>query len=77
VETNLLLALGAMLAGSVIHDLTFLLVLQLSGSSVPWVTDFARVVLPSAALNALIMPLVYWLFVWLHRRSEPVEGLHW
>lgn len=63
----LLSSLLAILA-TVVYSLIFMLVLQLSGEPVVWFGSLARIVLPSALLNACLLPIVYGLARPLHHR---------
>lgn len=60
-------------AGSLLHDSTFLTILQLMGWPVGWPTSLWRLMLPAAGLNTVLMPLVYVLLRWLHRRTKEAE----
>jgi len=76
-ETPLLpLPLVASFAGSLLHDLTFLTILQLMGWAVDWPTALWRLMLPSAGLNTALMPPVYLLLRWLDRRTKEA-GMVW
>jgi rod shape-determining protein MreD len=63
------------LLGTVVYDLLFLLVLQITGHAVVWLETVARIVVPSAALNACLIPIVLGLMRLLHRRlgQEAIE----
>jgi rod shape-determining protein MreD len=56
------------LLGTVVYDLIFLLVLAVTGHTVVWLETVARIVLPSAALNAALIPIILGLTRLLHRR---------
>jgi len=56
------------LVGTMVYDLLFLLVLQVTGHTVVWLGTVARIVVPSAALNACLIPIVLGLMRLLHRR---------
>lgn len=59
--------------GSLLHDLAFLTILQLMGWAVDWPTTLWRMMLPAAGLNTAVMPVVYLLLLWLHRRNTETE----
>jgi hypothetical protein len=50
----------AMLLATIVYDLLFLLVVAISGQDVMWLDAFMRIILPSAVLNALLMPIFFW-----------------
>ena len=49
-----------MLLATIVYDVLFLLVVAVSGQDVMWWGSFARIILPSAVLNALLMPIFFW-----------------
>jgi rod shape-determining protein MreD len=55
-----LLPMLAMFAGTIVYDLLFLLIVQISGQDVAWLDAFFRIILLSALLNAVLMPLIFW-----------------
>lgn len=61
---------------TVLYDLILLLMVQLSGDAVSWSGSLLRIVLPSAALNALLAPVVLWVLKrlngWLASRKMAV-----
>jgi len=56
---SLLPALGIALAGTLCYDLVLLLALQASHVPVAWAAAFWSLVVPSAIVNTLAMPLVF------------------
>jgi len=56
------------LLGTVVYDLLFLLVLAITGQTVMWLETLVRIILPSAALNACLIPLILGPMRLLHRR---------
>lgn len=73
VRARFLLPSVAAFLASIVSSLVFMLVAQVSGQPVPWLDTLLRIVLPSALLNALLMPLVFLLMSKLHswlRRGE-------
>lgn len=52
----MLVALGATIG----YDLFFLLVVWISGQEVAWLHSLVRLILPSALLNAVLMPIFFW-----------------
>ena len=66
-------SLVASFFGSLLHDLVFLTILQLMGWVVDWPTSLWRLILPAAGLNTALMPVVYVLLRWLHRRTKEAE----
>lgn len=72
-RTTLSLPLVAGFAGSLLHDSAFLAMLHLMGWSVDWPTSLWRLLLPSAGLNTVFMPLMYVLLHWLHQHTKGAE----
>lgn len=66
VRAHVMLPLLTMFLATVIYDLLFLLVVQISGSPVAWLDSLVRVVLPSALFNTALMPVVYLFVRFLH-----------
>jgi rod shape-determining protein MreD len=62
----LLLFAGA--AATLVYGLVYLLVVRVSGHAVAWLDSLVRILLPTAAMNAVFLPVVYWLLRGLHRR---------
>jgi len=67
-QAHVVLPLLTVLLASILYDLVFLFVLRVSGDTVAWMDSFVRIILPSAALNAVLTPLVFGLMRWLHNR---------
>jgi rod shape-determining protein MreD len=44
---------------TILYDLLFLLIVQISGNSVDWMGSLFRIILPSAVFNAALMPIVF------------------
>ncbi len=55
-----LLPMLTVFLATIVYDLLFLLIVQISGESVVWLDSMLRIVLPSAGLNAVLMPFVFW-----------------
>ena len=53
---------------TIVYDLLFLLIVRISGDAVAWLDSLVRIVLPTAAVNAVLMPVVFWVMGGLHRR---------
>lgn len=75
-RAHMALPLLATFLATVLYDLIFLLVVQVVGGSVVWLASLFRIILPSAALNALLMPPVLILLRWLHLRLSH-EEMEW
>ena len=62
-RTHVVLQVLAMFLATVVYDLVFLLILWLSGSPnlgpAIWLDSLVRIILPSALMNAVLMPLVF------------------
>lgn len=70
---NVILPLGGIFLGTVLYDLIYMAVLAISGRSVLWLPTLARIVLPCAALNAVLAVGVYWLMRVLYARFRSRE----
>ena len=70
------LPLVVMFAATVVYDLLFLLVVRLSGYPVDWLDSLLRLILPSALLNAILMPIVFVLMRLLNQRFGR-EEMEW
>jgi rod shape-determining protein MreD len=57
---HFVLPMLAMFLATIVYDLLFLLIIRISGQDVIWLDSLLRIILPSAALNALLMPLAFW-----------------
>ncbi len=73
VESDLVLTLIAVVAGSLIYALLSMTVLTATGQGVPWVDGLLWVMLPTAIGNALFTPIVYLPVRWLS--PEPGQGM--
>jgi rod shape-determining protein MreD len=62
-----LLLLAGFLA-TVVYGLLFLLAVRVSGYAVAWLDSLIRTILPTAAMNAVLLPVVFWLLGRVHRR---------
>ncbi len=71
-RTSFLLPLGAALAGTLIYQSLFLLIVQLTRGAVPWADSLLRVTLPSLAINALLMPVIFRTLAWFAQVGRPV-----
>lgn len=67
-RTHITLSLVVMFLATIVYDLIFLLVVQISGGAVAWLGSLFRIILPSAALNALLTPVVLIVMRRLHLR---------
>jgi len=67
----LVLPLAAAFVGTMIYDLILMAGLQAAGWSIDWGEELLHVVVPSAFLNAILMPVIYviirQLHYWAHR----------
>ena len=75
-RSQLLLPLLVMLLATVVYDILFLLVVGISGYSVSWLDSLFRLILPSAMLNAILMPVVFAITRWLNTRFGR-EEMEW
>lgn len=58
---------------TIVHNLVYLLVLQISGLNVTWLESLFRITLPSAALNAVLTPPIFVLMRWSYFRFHGEE----
>lgn len=61
---------------TLIYNLVFLFLLQMTGRVVVWGASLLRVVLPAMLVNLLFMPIVYGLCYWLRKRLGP-QSVEW
>lgn len=66
----------AMFLSTIIYNLCFLVILWISGQPMAWVDSFVRIVLPSAALNAVLTPIVFLPMRWLYSHFSH-EEMEW
>jgi rod shape-determining protein MreD len=67
-RAHIALPLVAMFLATVVYDLLFLLVVRISGYPVAWLESLLRLVLPSAVLNTVLMPVLFIIMRWLYTR---------
>ena len=67
-RTRFALPMIVMFLATIVYDLLFLLIVQISGQRVIWFDSILRLVLPSAVLNALLTPIVFLTMRWLYTR---------
>jgi rod shape-determining protein MreD len=75
-RTHIVLPLVVALTTTLVYDLVILVVLDLTGHPVVWLDSLTRITVPSAVVNALFMPLVFWPLQWLHRKTGR-EEMRW
>jgi rod shape-determining protein MreD len=73
VRAHLALLIVTILLVTVLYDLVFLTVVQVSGRTVEWLGSLYRVILPSAILNAALMPLFFFVMRRLYTRFGRAE----
>ena len=56
-----------------VHNLVYLLVLQISGLNVAWLDSLLRITLLSAGLNAVLTPPIFGLARWTYGRFQSEE----
>jgi rod shape-determining protein MreD len=49
----------AVFLGAILYNVSFLLIVWISGRDVAWLDSFLRIVLPAALLNAVLAPIVF------------------
>jgi rod shape-determining protein MreD len=67
-RTRLILPMAFVFLATLLYDVLFLLMVQISGQFVPWVENVLRIILPSAVLNALLTPVFIELLRIIHQR---------
>jgi rod shape-determining protein MreD len=67
-RSRLVLLLGTAFLGTIVYDLIFMVILAISGRTVVWLDGLLRIIIPSALINAALMPFVYWLMRSLQNR---------
>jgi hypothetical protein len=65
------------LGGVLVYYLVLMVEQQALGNVVAWFPTVIYLVIPSAVLNAVIMPPFYWLLIWLHRGVYPRLEAEW
>ncbi len=75
-RTHVALPLVVVFLATLVYDVIFLLVVQLSGRTVAWLESIFRLILPSAVLNAALMPLIFVTMRWLNTRFGR-EEMEW
>ena len=68
---NLLAPPVAMISATCLYNVLILAILALFNYPVNWGEYFFRIILPSAILNTIAMPIAYFPLRWLHRRVRP------
>jgi cell shape-determining protein MreD len=75
-RAQLLLPVITVFVATMLYDLIFLLAMLISGRPVQWLATLGSIILPSAALNLLLTPIVYLPLRSLHRRVGR-EAMEW
>lgn len=70
-RSNVVLPPAAMLVATLIYNILILGILSLLNWPIPWSDYLLRVTLPTAILNTIALPLVYFPLQWLQRRLHP------
>jgi rod shape-determining protein MreD len=76
-KSSLMLPLVAVFVSSLLSDGLQVLVLQGSGWNLDWAEAMTRMAVPSAIVNAVLMPFVYVPLQWLSRRTQGEGELQW
>jgi len=58
---------------TLVYNVVFLFLLQMTGNVVVWGASLWHVVLPAMLVNVLCMPIVYGLSCWLRKRLGPAS----
>ncbi len=70
-RSSILIPLAAVFVATFFYHVLQAAVLQTLGHPLDWENFLVRVVLPTAVLNTLAMPFIYWLFHRIERRAHP------
>ena len=57
---------------TVAYNVVYLVLLRISGRPLQWGPTFLQIIVPSMALNAMVMYPTFGAMRWLHRRTLPV-----
>jgi rod shape-determining protein MreD len=76
-STSFLLPLSAVFVATFVYHLLTIVLLQTLGWSIGWGPAMLQVALPSAVVNTLLMPLVYFFLRWLTRLLWGERELGW
>ncbi len=76
-STSLLLPLGAVFVATFVYHFLTIVLLQTLGWSIGWGPAMVQVALPSAVVNTLLMPVVYFFLRWLTRLLRGNRELGW
>ena len=76
-KSSLVLPLLTVFVASLFNDAGQILLLQALGWQLDWTRAMAQVALPTAILNAVVMPFVYVPLHWLSRRTAGEGQLQW
>jgi len=75
-RTHLVLPVIVMFLATIVYDLLFLLIVQISGQSADWLGSLFRLILPSAMLNAVLTPPIFLTMRWFYNRFGR-EEMEW
>jgi rod shape-determining protein MreD len=67
-RAQLALPLVTIFLATVLYDLSFLFIVRVFGERVVWLESLVRIVLPAAALNTILTPVVYGPMRFVHNR---------
>lgn len=76
-KSSLVLPLATVFTATLANDAVQILLLQILGRDLNWVESMAQVALPTAILNAVLMPFLYIPLHWLSRRGLGEGELQW
>ncbi len=76
-KSTMVLPLIAVFAASLLYDGVQTLFLQALGWNLRWVEAMIQTALPTAILNTVLMPVIYFFLQWLNRRTQPEGELIW
>jgi rod shape-determining protein MreD len=71
--THTVFPIVAMFLATIVYNVCFLLIVWLSGQPMIWLDSLARIVLPSAVLNAMLAPIVFLPMRWAYARFGQQE----
>lgn len=71
IRAHIALPMLTVFVATLIYEIIFLTILTISGEHTVWWESLVRIILPAAALNALLTPPILWTMRWLdHRFTE-------
>jgi rod shape-determining protein MreD len=70
-QSDFLIAVALVLVSSLVYEVVLMVALRATGETVGWADGMVRVVLPTAMVDALFTPPLYWLVWWRSMATRP------